>query len=251
MLSTTARTVQSTGKLLRPARVPLSPVMTARGLSRRLDTFDLALADVMAAAHATGATLNDAFLAGLAGGMRRYHGLHGTSPAKLRVTMPINLRRADDELGNNKFTPVRFSLPIATPDAAERMHELGAIARTWRREPALPLTELIAGGLNRLPVEVTTSIFGAMLKSIDFVATNVPGIPRRSFLAGAEVIREYAFAPPSGSAFSVALLSHVDHCCFGINIDTTAVPDPDVLVRCLREGFDEVLAVAEPMRSEE
>jgi hypothetical protein len=29
----------------------------------------------------------------------------------------------------------------------------------------------------------------------------------------------------------------------GINIDTGAVPDPDVLMDCLQNGFDEVLAV--------
>lgn len=242
----TARTIRSTGKLLRPARVPLSPVMRNRGLSRRLEAFDLPLDALLAAAHTADSTLNDAFLAGIAGGMRRYHEHHGAVPAALRVTMPINLRRADDELGNNKFTPVRFALPVTTTDATERMHQLGTIARSWRREPALPFTELIAGGLNRLPADLTTSFFGAMLKSIDFVATNIPGVARRSYLAGAEVIREYAFAPASGSALSIALVSHVDTCCFGINIDTSAVPDHDLLIRCLRDGFDEVLAVADP-----
>jgi hypothetical protein len=29
----------------------------------------------------------------------------------------------------------------------------------------------------------------------------------------------------------------------GVNIDTGAVPDTDVLMQCLRDGFDEVLAV--------
>jgi diacylglycerol O-acyltransferase len=243
----TAKTMRSVGKLLRPARAPLSPVMTQRGLSRRLQVLDLPLDDMLAAAHRADATLNDAFLAGIAGGMRRYHDHHGATPSRLRVTMPVNLRRADDELGNNKFTPVRFSLPISTIDAAERMRELGAITRSWRKEPALPLTELLAGGLNRMPVEFTTSFFGAMLKSIDFVATNVPGLPARRFLAGAEVLREYAFAPPSGSAFSLALMSHVDRCCLGLNIDTAAIADTELLVSCIREGFDEVLQLLEPI----
>jgi diacylglycerol O-acyltransferase / wax synthase len=85
-----------------------------------------------------------------------------------------------------------------------------------------------------------------MLKGIDVVATNVPGLTHRSYLAGAEVLRQYAFAPPSGSAFSIALLSHVDRCCIGINADTAAVRDPEVLTACLRQGFDEVIAVGGP-----
>ena len=56
------------------------------------------------------------------------------------------------------------------------------------------------------------------------------------------VERLYAFAPPAGAAFNVSLISHCDTCCIGVVIDTTAVPDPDVLVDCLRQGFDEMLA---------
>ena len=189
------RSVRSAGRLLAPASAPLSPTMIGRGLSRRLQTFDVPLADLHSAAHAAGSSLNDAFLAGVAGGMRLYHEHHAAPVDRLRVTMPVNLRRDDDDLGNNRFTPVRFELPVATLDAADRMRQIGELARKWRREPALPLTDLIAGILDRLPVGATTALFGAMLKGVDFVATNVPGLPGRSFLAGAEVTREYAFAP--------------------------------------------------------
>ena len=52
----------------------------------------------------------------------------------------------------------------------------------------------------------------------------------------------YAFAPPAGAAVNVSLISHCDTCCIGVVTDTTAVPDADVLLECLREGFDELLA---------
>jgi hypothetical protein len=63
------------------------------------------------------------------------------------------------------------------------------------------------------------------------------------FSAGARVERLYAFGPPSGAAFNVTLISHTETCCIGVVIDTTAVPDADVLMECLRAGFDEVLAL--------
>ena len=237
------RQVRSIGRLLAPVTSPLSPIMTERGLSRRLDSFDVALDPMLAAAHAADSSLNDAFLAGVAGGMRRYHDRHDSPVGALRVTMPINIRRPGDPPGSNRFTPARFTLPISMVDAGDRMRQLGQLARRWRKEPSLSLTDVIAGVLNRLPPVAATSILGSMLKAIDFVATNVPGLQRRAYLAGAEVVRQYAFAPPSGSAFSVALMSHVDTCCIGINIDTAAVPDPDVLTACLREGFEEVLEI--------
>ena len=118
---TIARNLRSIGKLLAPVTTPLSPVMTKRGLSRRLDSFDVSVDDLLAAAHRADSSLNDAFLAGVAGGMRRYHERHDAPVEALRVTMPINLRRTDDPSGSNRFTPARFTLPVATVDAAKRM----------------------------------------------------------------------------------------------------------------------------------
>ena len=240
---TIARHLRSIGKLLAPVSTPLSPIMTQRGMSRRLDTIDIPIDQLLAAAHAADSSLNDAFLAGIAGGMRVYHERHGAPVSELRVTMPINTRRSSDPAGSNRFAPARFTLPVAAVDAGDRMRELGQLARNWRKEPSLPLTDVIAGVLNTLPAPATTALFGSMLKAIDFVATNVPGLKHRAYLAGAEVESQYAFAPASGSAFSVALMSHVGLCCIGINADTSAVPDPEVLTACLREGFDEVLSV--------
>jgi len=242
-LTSAVRDVRSIGKLVAPVTRPLSPAMVERGLSRRLDCFDIPTDALRAAGHVADGSLNDAFLASVAGGMRRYHDAVGAPTASLRVTMPINLRRPDDPAGSNRFTPARFQLPIDSPDPVERMRRLGELARGWRSEPALPLSDAIAGVLGRLPVAASTSIFGSMLKGIDFVATNVPGLRAPAYLAGAEVTREYAFAPPSGAAFSVALLSHGDQCCLGINADLAAVPDPELLTSCLREGFEEVVAV--------
>ncbi|MGZ4671919.1 MAG: wax ester/triacylglycerol synthase domain-containing protein [Ilumatobacteraceae bacterium] len=240
---TIARHLRSIGKLLAPVTEPLSPIMTRRGMSRRFDTIDIPIDRLLAAAHAADSSLNDAFLAGVVGGMRLYHERHGEPVDELRVTMPINVRRPGDPAGSNRFTPARFTLPVSTVDVGDRMRELGALARGWRAEPALPLTDVIAGILNALPAPAATAIFGSLLKAIDFVATNVPGLKRRAYLAGSELIGEYAFAPASGSAFSVALMSHVGQCCIGINADTSAVRDPEVLTDCLREGFDEVLSI--------
>lgn len=241
VLASTARQARSITRLLAPVSRPLSPVMTGRGMSRRLDVLDLPFDSISAAAHAAGCTVNDAFLAGVAGGMRLYHEHHGATAGTLRVTMPISVRHPDDPPGGNRFAPARFALPITTVDPVGRMREMAALARQWRHEPALALTSVIASGLNLLPVPATTAAFGSMLKAIDFVATNVPGLRSRAYLAGAEVVREFAFAPPSGAAFSVALLSHVGHCCIGLNVDTAAVPDPETLTVCMQRGFEEVV----------
>ncbi len=239
-----AEMTRSIGRLLTPVSEPASPLLRGRSLSRRFDTLEVRLDDLKAAGHAVGGTLNDAFMAAVVGGLALYHQRHEAPLHELRVTMPINVRHDDDELGGNRFAPARFAIPADIDDPGERMRVLGERCRDWQHEPALELTDLLAAALDRLPVSMTTSIFGGMLKNVDLVCTNVPGLPSRSYLAGAEVIRQYAFAPTSGSSLSVALLSHIDTACVGLVADTAAIPDHDLLVECLVAGFDDVLASA-------
>ncbi|MDQ1519730.1 MAG: diacylglycerol O-acyltransferase / wax synthase [Actinomycetota bacterium] len=236
-------TARSIGRTLAPASRPLSPVMTMRGLGRRLDVFDVPLDDMKRAAKAGEGSINDAFVAAALGGLMRYHARHGEPVDALRITIPISLRTSSDAPGGNKFAPARFGVPASITDPRDRMQAVGTLVRSWRAEPALAMTGQLALVLNRLPTAMTTALFGAMLKCSDFVTTNVPGSPLPVFVGGARVERFYAFAPPSGASVNVALISHCDTCCIGIVIDTAAVPDPDVLVDCLREGFAEVTAL--------
>ncbi len=182
-------------------------------------------------AKATDASLNDVFVAAVIGGVRRYHERHGAAPIELRMTLPINLRQDDDDAGGNRFAPARFPVPTSIDDPRVRIAAVGALVREWRAEPALQMTSTLAGILNRLPTATTTALFGGMLKCCDFVTSNIPGAPVPVYVGGARVERLYAFAPPAGSAFNVALISHCDTCCVGVVIDTEAVPDPDVLLR--------------------
>ena len=159
---------------------------------------------------------------------------------QLRVTLPISIRTPEDPIGGNRITLIRFAVPVADPDPASRIHELGRLCRAARHERSLQLTDSIAATLNLLP----PAVVGGMLKHVDFVASDVAGFTFPVYLAGARVERNVAFGPTTGTAANFTLLSHDGTCCVGINIDTAAVPDPDVLVECMREGFEEVLALA-------
>jgi hypothetical protein len=83
-----------------------------------------------------------------------------------------------------------------------------------------------------------------MLKGIDFVTSNVPGIPFPVYFAGAKLEAQFPFGPLAGSAMNITLLSYVDECQVGINTDPAAIPDPEVLVACLTESFDEIRKLA-------
>ncbi len=236
-------TVRSIGRTIAPASAPMSPLMTSRGMGRRLDALEYTLDEFKRAAKAAQGSLNDAFVAAVIGGLMRYHSRHDTPVDELRMTMPINIRREGADSAGNHFAPARFAVPTNIADPIERMHAVGVLVNDWRHEPALGLTGALAGVLNRLPTSTTTAFFGGMLKCVDFVTSNVPGAPIPVYLGGSKVEHFFAFGPPSGAAVNVTLMSHVDKCCIGIVTDTAAVPDVDQLVADLAAGFEEVIAL--------
>lgn len=245
----TARAVfdgaQSLGRLLAPAFEPMSPIMKGRSLSARFETITVSLSDMKAAAKLADGRLNDAFVAAVAGGLKAYHDRHGVKVDALRMSMPINIRTGDNEaLAGNQFVPARFPVPMTIDDPVERMRALRDLVRTQRDEPALAATEPIAGVLNRLPLSLTTQLFGSMLKGIDFVTSNVPGVPIPVYLGGAKVEANFAFGPMAGAATNITLLSYQDEIHVGVNMDPAAIPDPEVFIDCLRDGFAEICKLA-------
>lgn len=237
------KAAESVARFLAPAPTPLSHVIDARSLDRRLARLDISLDDLKRAAKAAGGTLNDAFVAGVAGGMRIYHEARGGAVDELRMIMPINVRAEGVALGGNHFTPARLLVPVGISDAADRVREIGERSRRLRAEPAIGLTEPLAGVLNRLPRRAATALFGSMLKGADFATSNVPGSPFPLYLCGTLVEGLYAFAPLSGSAANITLLSHCGRCCIGINTDARAIPDIDEFSDAIAAGLDEVLAL--------
>jgi diacylglycerol O-acyltransferase len=239
------RTVVSVGRLLAPSGRRLSPLFGEGGTRWRFDTLEETLERLRRTAARADGTLNDVFVAAVAGGLHAYHTAQGVEVAALRMNLPVSFRGPNDPLGGNRFTPVRFALPVDEPDPVRRIHEVGRVCRQWRHEPALPLTDEIAEGLSRLPAPVTTAVMRRILNGVDFVATNVPGMPNRCYLAGAEVLRLFPFAPLSGAAVNVALLSHVGTACVGVNIDSVAVAQPELLMTCLRDAFAEMASIGD------
>jgi len=243
-----AQTWRSILRTVAPINETLSPVMVGRGIGRAFDVLEADLEDVRRAGAVAGGTVNDAFLASVAGGLRRYHERHGSPVDALRVTLPISIRRPGDPMGGNRITLMRFAVPVWETRPERRVAEAGRLCQRARGERSLAFTNVIAGTLNLLPARVVRDI----LKRVDFLTSDLPGFPFPVYLAGAGVERLVAFGPTVGTAVNVLLLSYNGRCAIGVSMDSTAVDDPAVLVDCLREGFEEVLALGgahSPVRS--
>jgi WS/DGAT/MGAT family acyltransferase len=234
---TTAASILRTA---RPIRRPGSPIMTDRTKGRRLGVHQVPKEPLRRAGIVAGGSLNDAFIAAVAGGLRRYHDKHGATVGDLTVTMPISIRTPADPVGGNRATLMRFDVPAGVADPAQRIRLIHERTSKQRAEKSLAYTQLIAGALNFAP----RWYIGSALRNVDLIASDVTGFPMPVFLAGAAVRMQYAFSPTIGAALNVTLLSYVDTCALGINVDAGAVPDFEVFYDCLVAGFEDVLALA-------
>ena len=241
--SDAVRFTASLRRMLPPPPAPPSPLLRRRtGRSWRFGVLECEFRRLRAAAKAAGGSVNDAYVAALLGGVRRYHERHDSPLESLPMAMPVSLRRGDDPMGGNKFAGALLAGPVGVRDPVERIAVIRGTVLTLRTEPALDSFGLLAPWVNMLPSGVGAAAW-RLGATADLSASNVPGLPYRSYLAGARVDRIFAFGPLPGVAIMVAMTTHAGACCIGFTIDGDAVEDVSVLMDCFAEGLEEVLDI--------
>ncbi len=247
-MSETLRFGASLRRVLSPPPATPSPLLRPRDARTWiLRTLSCELADLRAAGRVAGGSVNDAFLAALLGGLRRYHEVHGVELDELPVTVPVSLRRADDPMGGNRFAGAMFAAPMGIADPLDRIAAMRGVILGQLTEPALDSLSVITPIANRLPSAVGAAM-ARLSAATDLSASNMPGLTEDVYLAGAKIERVYPFGPLPGVAIMAVLLTHVGRCGIGLTIDGSALDDVDVLMTCMQEGLDEVLAVGRPRR---
>ncbi|OBJ42160.1 diacylglycerol O-acyltransferase [Mycobacterium colombiense] len=220
-----------------------SPLLRRRSLATRSEAIDIPLADLHKAAKAGGGSINDAYLAGLCGALRRYHQAYGVPISTLPMAVPVSLRAEADTAGGNRFTGVNLAAPIGTADPVSRMKKIRAQMTQRRDEPAMNIIGSFAPVLSVLPTAVLEGITGSVIGS-DVQASNVPVFPGDTYLAGAKVLRQYGIGPLPGVAMMVVLISRGGWCTITVRYDKAAVRNGALFAQCLLDGFDEILALA-------
>jgi diacylglycerol O-acyltransferase / wax synthase len=237
----------SLGRLMAPAKRPMSPIMTGRSFRRHVEIIELDLKTLKRAAKLWGGTVNDVFVASVVRGLTLYHEQHGVAALGFRALMPVNVRDATDREGGNHFVPARFVIPVHR-DVADSVAEARRRAEQWKHAAGLSMSDVLATGLSVLPAPVARGLWSSMLMGDDFCITNIPGPPFQAFLDGKAVKGIFAISPPSGAAFNVSLVSVGKRACITITTDVAAIPDSPKLAGCLEDGFSEVCSARPPVR---
>ncbi|MDB5987883.1 MAG: hypothetical protein JWR16_2936 [Nevskia sp.] len=234
---------KSAQRVLGAKPVAGSPILKRRSLDWRFDAIEIALDELKSAARACQGSLNDVFLAGLIGGFRRYHEAMGVPLKQMPIGFPISLRKEGDAIGGNKFAGMQYPAPIDELDPIARVRHIQAFVSDARGEPALGVMVHLMPVVMCLPNSAMTALTAAFTTAQDAQISNIPGIAEDVYMAGAKLTHFWPFAPIPGCAMMLAMISHNGRCCIGLNSDRAAVVEPQLLVDCLREGLQEMLAL--------
>ena len=244
----------SARRVLSPPPAEPSPLLRRRSLVSRTIVLELPLADLRAAAkavdipggHGSGrASVNDAYLAALCGGLSRYHEVLGVPVDALPLALPVSLRGADDPASGNRFAGVTIAAPVGESDPVERIRQVRQQVIAGRSEPAIDVIGRLAPVLSLLPDEALHEVFDRITPP-DIQASNVPGYAQETFLAGARVDRQYGLGPLPRVAMMAILISRAGTCTVAFRYDTASFAAADQLEKCLQAGFDEIVELGRP-----
>ncbi len=233
-----AETVRSVLSQLSETDKAHSPLWTERSLGRRVEVLRAPFGATRDAARRLGGTLNTAFVTAAAQAAGAYHDRLGHPVETLRTSMAISTRTASS--GSNAFTLGRMLVPTTAMPIGERFRLIHDASTAARGDAGGPSLDTLAGVASALPTSVITRVARQQTQTVDFATSNVRGAPMPMYLAGAQIVANHPLGPLAGVAFNLTLLSYNHSLDMGVNIDTAAVSEPELLRKLLEKAFKDL-----------
>ncbi|MGH9186257.1 MAG: WS/DGAT/MGAT family O-acyltransferase [Acidimicrobiales bacterium] len=227
---------------------PLNRIITPH----RLFAFtSVPLDDARAVKDAFGCTINDVFLATVAGALRRYLDERGVLPAAPLVGgVPVSIRTPEQAgTWGNRLAMMYVSLRSDIDDPIERLRAAQAASQASKDDFERTRGARIENWIEFMPVSLARLIlrrYGALARrggpsAVNVVVSNVPG-PRTPLYANdARMEAFYSIGPLNiGVGLNITVWSYVDQLNFSLLACREAVPDLWTLTDFLRDGVAEL-----------
>jgi WS/DGAT/MGAT family acyltransferase len=207
------------------------------------------MADVSAAKHRAGATVNDVCLAAVAGALRGLARLRGETPQSLKAMVPVDVRvEGQREHLGNRITFAFVQLPVATRSRAGRLEQVRRETAAFKHSGRPAGTGAVLGALGLLPdpMKNRAARLASSKRVFNLTVSNIPGPRFPVYMLGAELSEAYPVVPIAAEhARSIGMFSYRDHMCFGLYADPEMLPEVHELAGLL-DG--EITALARPRR---
>ncbi|GAA4607437.1 diacylglycerol O-acyltransferase [Actinoplanes octamycinicus] len=218
-----------------------SPLLGPIGQARRYALTRVPLAKLTETAHKHGVTVNDVYLAAVAGALRRLLLARGEDldPYTVRTLVPVSMRRADQQNQlDNRLASLLVQLPVELDRPLDRLTAVHERIAELRKAHEVEAVSGIVDLADHEPFAAVSLIIRTALRlpqrALSAVTTNVPG-PRKPLYILGRPIREILPYVPIGERMrvGVAAFTYTDQAAFGITTDYASVPEADDLAHWL------------------
>jgi diacylglycerol O-acyltransferase / wax synthase len=196
-----------------------------------------------------GATLNDVLLAMAGGAVHKYLQARGELPeASLAALMPISLR-SEGSAGGNDVTGVSVLVRSDLADPLERLRAVHHAALDSRHKAEKAGLDLLKNLVDIMPpIAVNLLVNRFILPSINMAVSNVRGPEKPMYLAGAKAMCLYpASIPADGGGLNLTGVSYNGVMWVSMVSCRRMVPDPNVMLECMRASWNELLEAADKL----
>lgn len=217
----------------RPTLVPRSSILRPTSGRREVRTVEVPLAQVVAAGHRSGATVNDLILAAVAGTVTHLLGGRDEHPPEVVVSVPVSRRTQPGELGNQVG-----AVPIAVPTnlgAEQRLRHVTAStarAKAEQRGSSAQVLSVVFRGLAAIRVG---QYFVDHQRLVHTFETNLRGPDSELRIGGQRLTRIVPIAVnPGNVGVSFDVLSYAGTVVIAIVACPRTVPEIDEVARWLQ-----------------
>ena len=232
---------------------PQTPLNGPIGPHRRVTWVRMPLADLKVIKNALGGTVNDVFLATVAGALHNWLRTRGmrTEGLEVRSAVPVSVRPegAGSELGN-QITVMVGKLPTYAPDPVERLRLVSESMKGLKESKQAIGAQAIAGVEDFAPPTIfaRASRLHFSNRVYNLLTTNVPGPQFPLYLLGHEMkeMLPVAFLAP-GQRLAIACMSYNGTVALSMIGDYDGMPDLEQLADLV---IEEVAALRDAAESE-
>ncbi|GAA2607927.1 wax ester/triacylglycerol synthase family O-acyltransferase [Paractinoplanes durhamensis] len=257
-----ARTVGRLGALARgavalaEAFLPAPPTSLSGplGRARRYAVARTPLAEIKAVAEAHRVTVNDVYLAAVAGAFRQILLARGEAPeaGSIRTLVPVNVRHRDARhVLDNRLASLLLDLPVEIDEPAGRLravHErIAGLRERNEVEAGIALIELAGQEPYAAVSLVIRTALSLPNRGLATVTTNVPGPPVPLFVLGRPIREILPYVPiAERMRIGVAVMTYDGQAAFGVTADFSAVPEAHDFATTLVDEVARLKPVARP-----
>jgi diacylglycerol O-acyltransferase len=229
---------------------PRTPLNQDIGTHRRVLWVETSLAELKEIKDGLGGTVNDVFLAVVAGALQRWLHSRGirTEGLQLRGCVPVSIRPKGDEAAlGNRITMMMGPLPVYANSPQERYRIVREAMAGLKESKQAQGAEMIANLQDFAPPTILAqaSRLNFSNRFYNLLVTNVPGPQFPIYLLGRKLLelRPVAFLAPR-NALAVAIMSYNGSVFINLIGDYDAMPDLEQLAGFVSEAIAELREVA-------